>query len=317
MGRKEGFKGIQRVGVLSCLLYKPHKIIRFYRVSWSSGDFSSLSGKTQFVAAKPYVDIDPIKLECVGHVQKRMGTRLRNKVKEHKGRGYPISGKGKLTEKVINSMQTSYGKAIRDNINNVYAMKKAIAAIYYHCCEGDEKPNEEYRHRYCPMDSWYKFKKDLKTGENTYKKTIDLPRNIFAIISQIFELLSQDELLLKRVHGETQNPNEAFNGIVWKKCPKVIFVHRHAFEMRINSAILHFNDGAYGVTKILQEFSIKNGIFTDIGSTHKDEKSVQWSTVKNSDTRKKRRKKLRMIKSGIIDNEKVREGKESYIAGGF
>ena len=51
--------------------------------------------------------------------------------------------------------------------------------------------------------------------------------------------------------------------------------------------------------------------------THKDEKSVQWSTVKNSDTRKKRRKKLRMIKSGIIDNEKVREGKESYIAGGF
>ena len=111
-----------------------------------------------------------------------MGTRLRNKAKEHKGTGNPISGKGKLTEKVINSMQTWYGKATRDNINNVYAMKKAIAAICYHCCEGDEKHNEEYRHRYCPMDSLCKFKKDLKTGKNTYKKTIDLPRNIFAII---------------------------------------------------------------------------------------------------------------------------------------
>ena len=58
-----------------------------------------------------------------------MGTRLRNKVKEHKGTGNPISGKGKSKEKIINSMSTWYGKAIRDNINNVYAMKKAVAAI--------------------------------------------------------------------------------------------------------------------------------------------------------------------------------------------
>ena len=123
------------------------------------------------------------------------------------------------------------------------------------------------------MDSWCKFKNYLDTGKSTYKKTIDLPRNIFDIIWSIFEELSEDELLLKCVHGETQNHNEAFNGITCKKCPKDIFVHRHTFKLRMNSAILHFKDWVCGVTKILQEFSKKNGIFTEIGSAHKDEKA--------------------------------------------
>ena len=39
------------------------------------------------VNSEPYKDqgVIPIKLECVGHVQKRLGTRLRNLVKSHKG----------------------------------------------------------------------------------------------------------------------------------------------------------------------------------------------------------------------------------------
>ena len=44
------------------------------------------------------------KLECVGHVQKRFGKR-RNKVEECKGSSTPISGRGKINEKTINSMQ--------------------------------------------------------------------------------------------------------------------------------------------------------------------------------------------------------------------
>ena len=50
------------------------------------GDGDSSSFK-DVVNSKPYVvsNIDPEKYECVGHVQKRLGTRLRNKVKEFKG----------------------------------------------------------------------------------------------------------------------------------------------------------------------------------------------------------------------------------------
>ena len=34
-------------------------------------------------------NVVPVKLECVGHVQKRLGTRLRNLVKAHKGTKTP------------------------------------------------------------------------------------------------------------------------------------------------------------------------------------------------------------------------------------
>ena len=72
--------------------------------------------------------IVPEEVECVGHVQKRLGTRLRNKVKEYKGTTTPLSGKGKLTEKVINS-ENFYGITIRQNSGKLYEMKKVVGAI--------------------------------------------------------------------------------------------------------------------------------------------------------------------------------------------
>ncbi|GFV01001.1 uncharacterized protein TNCV_3336371 [Trichonephila clavipes] len=53
--------------------------------------------------AKVYGDTEVEKLECVGHVQKCMGTRLRNILKMSKGiklsDGKNISGRGRLTLK--------------------------------------------------------------------------------------------------------------------------------------------------------------------------------------------------------------------------
>ena len=57
------------------------------------------------------------KEECVGHVQKRLGTNLREYKRKGKGQklsdGKGISGAGRLTDKVIDKMQNYYGKAIR------------------------------------------------------------------------------------------------------------------------------------------------------------------------------------------------------------
>ncbi|CAD7079138.1 unnamed protein product [Hermetia illucens] len=62
-----------------------------------------------------------VKKECVGHVEKRMGMRLRNAKKNHKG----IGGKGaeKLTDKVINDLATFFGLAIRRHANSIEGMK--------------------------------------------------------------------------------------------------------------------------------------------------------------------------------------------------
>ena len=47
------------------------------------------------------------KKECVGYVQKRLGTALRKLKKEKKGLG----GKGKLTDNMIDKLQNYYGIA--------------------------------------------------------------------------------------------------------------------------------------------------------------------------------------------------------------
>lgn len=70
------------------------------------------------------------KHECVGHVQKQMGTTLRNIKKNEKGKkladGLPLSGKGHLTEKDIDSLQVYYGKAIRGNTDSLDNMRRAV-----------------------------------------------------------------------------------------------------------------------------------------------------------------------------------------------
>ncbi len=120
-----------------------HNLI--YKNYIGDGDTSSYK---EVVNSKPYekYDIVPKKLECVGHVQKRLGTRLRDLRKKYKNSKTPISGRGKLTDKVINSLQNYFGMAIRENKETVLQMKRAIGAVLFHCTDKDENT----RHLYCP-----------------------------------------------------------------------------------------------------------------------------------------------------------------------
>ncbi|EFN60874.1 hypothetical protein EAG_16025, partial [Camponotus floridanus] len=65
----------------------------------------------EVVASKPYGDTNIEKKECICHVQKRMGTCLRNAIKNHKDLGC----RGKLINKLINELAVYYGLAIRRN----------------------------------------------------------------------------------------------------------------------------------------------------------------------------------------------------------
>ncbi|GFX49649.1 uncharacterized protein TNCV_4902911 [Trichonephila clavipes] len=102
--------------------------------------------------AKVYGDTEVEKLECVGHVQKRMGTRLRNILKMSKGIKLSdgkniISGRGRLTLKEVDSIQHYYGLAIRKNLSSVEDMKRAIWAIYFHKLSTEDNP----QHALCPL----------------------------------------------------------------------------------------------------------------------------------------------------------------------
>ena len=81
------------------------------------GDSKTFTGILKMI---PYGEDCPVtKNECVGHVQKRMGTRLRNKKKTEK-----LVGKNRLTEAIIKKLTLYYGLAIRRNVDSVEGMKK-------------------------------------------------------------------------------------------------------------------------------------------------------------------------------------------------
>ena len=112
-----------------------------------------------------------VKLDCIGHVQKRLGKALRELKKKTKGKladAKAIGGKGhRLSDKTIDKLQQYYGKAIRSNVNSnavstkelevSVKMMKAVWAVLYHCVIHDEKS----RHRFCPdgENSWCSYKR--------------------------------------------------------------------------------------------------------------------------------------------------------------
>ena len=104
-------------------------------------------------------------------------------------------------------------------------MKKNVSAIKSHCSDIKDKA---VRHKWCPCskDSWCSYWNTSKPGNHTCK--FNLPESIKdePEIVKIFNRLRDEELLRKCLHGKTQNVNESFNGIVWTRCPKRVFVNR-------------------------------------------------------------------------------------------
>ena len=93
-----------------------------------NAEFCGDGGSNSFNTVKnTYADIEVKKLECVGHVQKRVGCRLRNLTKKEKGLG----GKGKLTDSIIDKLQNHYGIAIRSNKNKLKAMQTVAKATCF------------------------------------------------------------------------------------------------------------------------------------------------------------------------------------------
>ncbi|GFW92369.1 uncharacterized protein TNCV_4919981 [Trichonephila clavipes] len=164
--------------------------------------------------AKVYVNTEVEKLESVGHLQKRMCTRLRNILKTSKGiklsDGKNISGRGRLTLKEVDSIQHYYGLAIRKNLSSVEDMKRAIWAIYFHKLSTEDNP----QHALCPLgeDSWCGYNRSIVTGE-FYIHKHSLPESILLKVKKVFRDLTEKDLLKKCLHGRTQNPNESFNNV--------------------------------------------------------------------------------------------------------
>lgn len=231
------------------------------------GDSKTYSG---IVNSKPYGDDFLInKKECIGHVQKRMGTRLRGIVKtsvvdtETKTgkivKRKSLSGKGKLTAKMIDKLTVYYGLAIRRNHDSVEKMKNAIWATFYHYSSTDKNP----QHEKCPSgeDSWCEWQKavaanTLRSFKHSYAA---LPTDVLKALKPIYEDLSKDALLQRCLGGFTQNNNESLNQLIWKISPKSVSGTSTIVEIAAHVAACTFNEGCVALLAFMQSMQIGTG----------------------------------------------------------
>ena len=117
-----------------------------------SGCFETVAEKCKKKYGDSYI---VTKEECVGHVQKRMGSALRAYKRKSKGKQFSdnksVGCQHRLTDAMIDRIQNYYGQAIRNNSGNLPGMKKSISAIFKHVIINDNETIDE-QHSDCPKD---------------------------------------------------------------------------------------------------------------------------------------------------------------------
>ena len=258
-----------------------------------------------------YPGVQVKKLECVGHYQKRLGTRLRNLKKKEKGLG----GKGKLTDAIIDRLQNFFGLAIRQNVGNLTGMKKSVLASLFHVASSSTN-NLHYPH--CPTgaDSWCKYNVDIANGTNYYKPGKGLPISIVYKIRPTYDSLAKESELEKCLHGKTQNCNESFNNLICKRIPKAEYVSLDCLKFGLYDAVGHFNIGMKSSVLVYEKLNMVPGTYLLKGCRTLNVKRVRRSLYRGKKVNqiKRQSKRAKNLKAGdeINDNETP-----SYIPGGF
>lgn len=113
-------------------------------------------------------------------------------------------------------MRQSAGKTVKE-------MKKAIGTM-----------RTDDRHKMCPQttDTWCAYQSDKINGTSKHKKKPGIPSAVVEAIKPIFLSLSGGKLLERCLHGKTQNSKKSLNSMIWKRCPKDVFVGKESVEVR-------------------------------------------------------------------------------------
>ncbi|GFU86394.1 uncharacterized protein TNCV_1417461 [Trichonephila clavipes] len=275
-------------------IFNRSEVLHNLRYTQYLGDGDSKAYKA-VLESKPYKDVNIEKLEYVGHVEKRMGTRLRalklkgKKLEDKKSLG----GRNRLTDAEIDKLQRYYGLAIRNNSGNLSAMKQAIWAIFFHKISTDLNS----QHGLCPLgdDSWCGYNRSKLKGD-TYKHKHNLPIAIMHCIKKVFRDLSSPELLSGYLHGKTQNCNESLNSVIWFIIPKTVFVQLGTLKTGVYESISIYNQGLITKLKVLDLLNIQPGFYTCRALQEADHARIRKAEKAISPITKEARIKNRQLK---------------------
>ena len=118
------------------------------------------------------------------------------------------------------------------------------------------------------------------------------------------------------LHGKTQNQNECFNGMIWRRTPKDRFVKKTTFELAVYDAASHFNVGNLATLLLYDKVGIERGYYTTLGCVSDNSSRIKNCVRQSSEFTNLRRRYLRGKKKGNSDKIKKKEGK-TYSSGDF
>ena len=123
-----------------------------------------------------------MKHECIGHVGKRLGTKLRKLVRSKKTfpDGKPAKFGRRFTGKTMDALGVYYGSDISD----VDAMEKAIWAVFHHYASRDEDP----QYQFCPVgkESWCKYQRAIALSQDIPPVTTESHLTQCSLLGQFF-----------------------------------------------------------------------------------------------------------------------------------
>lgn len=285
-----------------------------YKHYIGDGDTKTFS---QIASLNPYKDLQIEKIECVGHIQKRMGTRLRKLKSQMAGKKLSdkktIGGKGRLTESVIQKITSYYGNAIRENKNDLFKMRRSIWAIWMHMVSTDSDP----QHFFCPKgpETWCKYNQASHLNKD-FKHKNSVAKPIMDLIKPIFKDLSDPNLLKRCLGGRTQNSNECLNSLIWKYCPKNINSGKKIAEISTNLATVTFNDGHKGLLQVMRCLHLGINKHTLKVFQQNDMKRISEADARFSEATHEARKARKRQKTMELQQQEDEEG-ILYAAGAF
>ena len=285
-----------------------------YMTMLSDGDSKSYDAVCQ---ARVYGSEKLIQKEdCINHVSKRMGTALRKLVDVSKAQGKSISGRGKMTKEKILKIQNFYGRAVKDNANDIPLLKKRIFAILFHMSSSDQHP----KHMHCPPGekSWCFFQRSIAKSEQpgSHKHHDTISAEVGKQLVPIFERLTEPDLLKRCTRAMTQNANESLHNMIWKICPKTIFVGRKTMETAVAIAACQFSMGATFKVALCKALGVDPGSSLVKFAARESRKRVELAEKAASTEAKKRRKQLKFRQTDSSKTQKESEG-ITYAAGAF
>ena len=140
------------------------------------------------------------------------------------------------------------------------AVRSANTASLFHT--GSSAISDFHTHCLSRSISWCLFKANYT---KTYKPGPGFPIGIIKVVRPTYQEQCSKISLNKCTHGQTQNRNEMFNGMIWHRVPTYTYVEQQIFETVAYDAVAHFSIGNLAPLRRSKRLGTDPGTYTRLG----------------------------------------------------